>query len=273
MLRRSQPAGDYLTRAAAAYPSELNQELARVFQKAVSSMKALTVAASMEDTNKTGQLNNVVTLGLPLRGQQTLGYKVDDDKYSLRNIHSSVSDRALNIGKQIANLIVRKLSQGNVEETIISNIGRPMEDVKLPLDWLDELRSEVANVLVRNRSEAMTSSCDVEAIDTQTYQTSTRGHLLEYWARAVEDPGMELAKWTYQGAPAGIECQTLELDGVCPRVDETEQQASVDLSTHYDTFENYEGVEDDSEAAVAIDQYLSKGYLMKFDTLEELQHS
>jgi len=96
-------------------------------------------------------------------------------------------------------------------------------------------------------------------------------YLLEYWARAVEDPGMELAKWTYQGAPAGIECQTLELDGVCPRVDDTEQQASVDLSTDKDTFENYEGVEDDSEAAVAIDQYLSKGYLMKFDTLEELQ--
>lgn len=178
MLRRSQPAGDYLTRAAAAYPSELNQELARVFQNAVSSMKALTVAASMEDTNKTGQLNNVVTLGLPLRGQQTLGYKVDDDKYSLRNIHSSVSDRALNIGKQIANLIEMKLSQGNVEETIISNIGRPMEDVKLPLDWLDELRSEVANVLVRNRSEAMTSSCDVEAIDTQTYQTSISAGVL-----------------------------------------------------------------------------------------------
>ena len=84
---------------------------------------------------------------------------------------------------------------------------------------------------------------------------------------------MNLARWTYEGAPAGIECQTGEPDCVCPRVDETESQGFVDLATDYDTFENYQGVEDDSEAAGAIQQYLSKGYLRKFDNLEELRKS
>ncbi len=68
-----------------------------------------------------------------------------------------------------------------------------------------------------------------------------------------------------------MKCQTQELDGVCPRVDETESQSSIDLATDYDTFESFDGVEGDSEAAGAIHQYLSKGYLKKFDSLEELQ--
>lgn len=59
-------------------------------------------------------------------------------------------------------------------------------------------KSEVVKVLIRNRSADMPSVCDVESIDTQNYQTSTRSHLLEYWARAVEDLGVSLAGWTYQ---------------------------------------------------------------------------
>ncbi len=272
MLASSQPVGDYLTRAAAAYPAELNKELARLFHKAVASRKNPPRPTSGQVDKQIGELNNSVSMGLPLRGQQGLGYKTDDERYSLRNIHSSVNDRTLNIGKQVANLIELKIAQDNVEDAIISNIGRPMEEVSIPQDWLEDLRVEVAKLLIRNRTDDMQTSCDTDSINTELYQTSIRGHLLEYWARAVEDPGIDLAKWTYEGAPAGIECQTSELDGVCPSVDESEAQNSIDLATDYDTFENYQGVEEDSEAANAIQQYLSKGYLKKFDSLEELRH-
>ena len=272
MLSSSQPAGDYLTRAAAAYPpAGLNKELAPVFHRAVSACRNPPRPTSVQDNRQTGELNNAVSMGLPLRGQQGLGYKFDGDKYSLRNIHSSVNDKTLNIGQQAANLIELKIAQDNVEDAIISNIGRPMDEVTIPQDWLEDRRAEVIKLLIRNRSDDMPTSCDAGSIDTELYQTSIRGHLLENWARVVEDPGIDLVKWTYEGAPAGIECQTSELDGVCPRVDEAESQTSIDLATDYDTFENFQGVEDDSEAAGAIQQYLSKGYLKKFDSLEELQ--
>ena len=271
MLSSSQPSGDFLTRAAAAYPADLNKELAGVFRRAILARQKTQRTNSQVDCIQTGELNNTVSMGLPLRGQQGLGYKQDDEKFSLRNIHASVSDKALNIGKQIANLIELKISQDNVEDAILSNIGRPMDEVSIPEDWLENLRIEVVKLLVRNRSEDMPASCDIRAINNDHYQTSIRGYLLEYWARTVEDPGSDLARWTYEGAPAGMERQTSELDGVCPRVDDSEEHTSIDLATDYDTVENYQGVEDDPEAAKAIHQYLSKGYLQKFDNLENLQ--
>ena len=79
----------------------------------------------------------------------------------------------------------------------------------------------------------------------------------------TEDPGARLARWTFEGAPAGIERDTKDLDGVCPVVEE--------LITDFSSFENYDGVEDDPEAEKAVLQYHSKGYLKKFDIVDELQ--
>ena len=171
MLSRSQPSGDFLIRAAAAYPADLNKELAHVFQRAVSKVETPSVQTSLTETRLTGDLNNVVKMGL-LRGQQGFGLKVEDGKYSLRNIHSSVNEKTFNIGKQIANLIEMKLAQGKVEDMIISNIGRPMEEVVLPHEWLDGMRSEVVKVLSRNRTKDMPSSCDVGVVDREWYQTA-----------------------------------------------------------------------------------------------------
>ncbi len=44
-----------------------------------------------------------------------------------------------------------------------------------------------------------------------------------------------------------------------------------ELITDFSSFENYDGVEDDPEAEKAVLQYYSKGYLKKFDTVDELQ--
>ena len=87
----------------------------------------------------------------------------------------------------------------------------------------------------------------------------------------IEDPGTRLARWTFEGAPAGVECDTKDLDGVCPVVEEDEQRDTAELVTDFRSFENYDGVEDDPEAEKAVTQYHSKGYLKKFDTVEELQ--
>lgn len=43
------------------------------------------------------------------------------------------------------------------------------------------------------------------------------------------------------------------------------------LTTDYDNFENYTGVEDNEEALEALESYASKGYLRKFWSLEDLK--
>ena len=115
MLADRQPHGDFLTRAAAAYPADLNRALAVAFMRACDGMKKVpdTVAARF------GQLDNRVEMGLPLK-KSRVQEKSQEDTNSLRNIHKSVTDRALYIGKQIANLIERRLDESDVEQRIIA---------------------------------------------------------------------------------------------------------------------------------------------------------
>ena len=73
-----------------------------------------------------------------------------------------------------------------------------------------------------------------------------------------------------EGAPAGISCDTTELDGICPKVDD-EPESFMDLTTDYNTFVNYTGVEENEEAYQALTSYADKGYLRVFDSLSELE--
>ena len=266
MLTGKPPRGDFLTRAAAAYPADLNKALAVAFSKACNSMRSIPDAV----TSKSGDLDNKVEMGLPLKQH----IKVDDAKddiNSLRNIHKSVTDKALYVGKQVANLIEKHLDEGDVEQHILSNIGKNIDDIDVPTQWVDNLRIEVLRLLSRNRLPEMDQACDLDPINTTAYQTSIRGNFLEYWGKVVSDPGAKIARWTFEGAPAGIDCDTSDLDGICPGVEVDEEHDAAELFTDFDTFENYEGVEDDPEAELAVTQYHSKGYLKKFDTVDELQ--
>ncbi len=171
MLAGRQPDGDYLTRAAAAYPADLNKALAVALREACDNMGRVPDTVTVVSR----QLDNKVEMGLPLK-RLRVQEKSQEDTYSKRDIHKSVRDRALYVGKQIANLIEKRLDESDVEHRTISNIGRSVDEIDLPTQWIDELRVEVHHLLSRNRLPNMEDACNLEPSNPPMYQTSIRGN-------------------------------------------------------------------------------------------------
>ena len=175
------------------------------------------------------------------------------------------------IGKQVMNLIERHLDQHpELQEELLTSLGnaQPKEE---KLTSLDNLRCQVRDLLIRNRKEDMADHCNIEEVNEDDYKTVVRGHLLRYWALCVDDPAHKASAWLIDGAPAGLEADTSALDDVCPRVDDESTLEADALTTDYDNFENYVGVEDNQDALQALESYASKGYLRKFQTLDGLR--
>ena len=276
MLRNSAPRGPFLTRAAAAYPSALNRALAETFRKAVhrySLQRIRNNPVAVDEQLGNESMDAKVTMSLPLRGQ--VAKPNIDDKNSLRNINKSVGDKMMFVGKQLSNLIERELDRHPmIQQRLLANIGKPLDEVDHVEEWMDNLRSDMKLLLMRNSCNInVQDQLDIKPIDNGVYATCIRGHLLKFWAEVVEDPGSKVAQWLVEGAPAGMTVGTDDLDLVCPRVDDEDTDCfdpSV-LSTDFDEFENYFGVETDSDASKAIAQYFEKGYLKCFDTLDQLR--
>lgn len=232
-----------------------------------------TNPVAVEDQPGHGLTDAKVTMSLPLRGQ-VAGSDIDD-KNSLRNISKSVGNKMMYVGKQLSNLIERELDRHPmIQQRLLANIGKPLEEVDQVEEWMDNLRLDMKQLLTRNSGNInMQEQLDIEPINNGVYATCIRGHLLKFWAEVVEDPGSKVAQWLIEGAPAGMTVGTDDLDHVCPRVDvdDTDCFDPSVLSTDFDEFENYFGVETDHDASKAITQYFEKGYLKCFDTLDQLR--
>ena len=271
MLKNQEPEGDFLTRKTAAYTSQMNKQLAEVLFKACSNMTGHHARANFsEPTDQNFAADVKVVQSNPLHG--TVPEPLPDDENSLRNVHRWVTPRMQYLGKQIMNVIERSLDEHPcLEKRILDLIGSSSVLEPDLEQFVDKLRTGVLDVLVRNRREHMPTTADTSEIDTGTYKTVIRGHLLKYWADCVDDPGREIVSWLYQGAPAGLTADTSLLDSVCPKV-EPDDLVSVDtLFTDFEGFENYLGVESSEEAKAAIKSYADKGYIREFATLNELR--
>ena len=245
MLRDAEPQGDYITRARAAYPEELNRAIAKALCR-----RRKTASASHESTQVQQSLEPTkVKKLIPLRGKEEPD-KQPDARNSLRDVYKWVTDRARYNGIQVRNMIFQVFDKHpEVETRILDSLGRRSNDDVVNATWMQNLREKIPELLVRNKKPDMEGTCDTSEIDEEGYRTCIRGRLLEYWARVVDDPGRKCTKGTYQGAPAGLEIDTSDLDGVFPQVMSEEEEAPWDaLTTEYDTFQNYMGIEDDDEA-------------------------
>jgi len=273
MLEWREPDGDFLTRRTAAYSAAMNKQLAITLKRAcISATAKMGLSVKSLDGSLVKQVNPMdtsVKFAEPLHGQKHP--EITDEKNGLRNVHKWITPRMKYIGKQVMNLIERHLDQQpGLQEELLTSLGnvQPQED---KLASLDDLRCEVRNLLIRNRKNDMENSCSVEEVDEDDYKTVVRGHLLQYWAKCVDDPAYKASSWLIEGAPAGLESDTSALDEVCPRVDDESTMDVEALTTDYDNFENYTGVEDNEEALEALESYASKGYLRKFWSLEDLK--
>lgn len=273
MMRWREPDGDFLTRRTAAYSAAMNKQLAITLKRACMSATAkMGSSVKSLDGSLVKQVNPMdtsVKFAEPLHGQKPP--EITDERNGLRNVHKWITPRMKYIGKQVMNLIERHLDQHpELQEELLTSLGnaQPKEE---KLTSLDNLRCQVRDLLIRNRKEDMADHCNIEEVNEDDYKTVVRGHLLRYWALCVDDPAHKASAWLTDGAPAGLEADTSALDDVCPRVDDESTLDADALTTDYDNFENYVGVEDNQDALQALQSYASKGYLRKFQTLVGLR--
>eukprot|EP00435_Cladocopium_sp_Y103_P049753 s2113_g15.t1 len=268
MLRATEPPRDYITRSCAAYPMELSKALARALCRRRRARPEQVPSDAGQPTMEPTKVKKLI----PLRGRRE-DHSMDESSNSLRDVHRWVTKQARYIGIQVRNIVFQLFdSCPEVEKDILESLGTKSNQDILDATWMQALRQRVADLLVRNRTGDMTPECDINEIDENGYKTCIRAKLLEYWAMAVADPGLKCTRWTYEGAPAGLEADTGDLDGCFPQVALEEEEDTWDLlTTEFETFQNYLGVEDDPEAYETLEGYHKKGFLDKFNSVQELE--
>lgn len=267
MLEPEEPEGEFLTRKTAAYSAQMNKQLALVFHNAFKHQKA---PQHKTEDPASQDLDVRVHVSIPLHGE-TAKVAVDDSN-SLRSIHKWINPTMKYIGKQAMNIMERKLNAApELETKLLDMLGHTSvldDDIET---MVSQLRTEIADLLYRNRPEGVEGRPNLDMVCNESCSTVIRAHLLHFWAQCVQDPGKDVVPWLIDGAPAGLTADTSELDAVCPKVDSDDVVGIDVLSTDFENFSNYAGVEDNEEALAAIQSYTDKGYLKRFDTLSDLR--
>lgn len=104
------------------------------------------------------------------------------------------------------------------------------------------------------------------------HNTAIRAHLLHAWLRQASNPAFKVAEWFFNGAPAGLAADFSDLDGLFPKVPPEDPELDVDeLTTDFELFTNYYGVEEDEAVFEIIKSYRRKGYLQAFNSLDAVK--
>ena len=81
------------------------------------------------------------------------------------------------------------------------------------------------------------------------------------WLRKARDPGVDVCKWLWEGAPAGLNKDFSALDGLFAKVDdESEINSPDDLFTDIEAFTNYSGVETDEDVNVVLQKFRERNF-------------
>ncbi len=205
---------------------------------------------------------------LSLRG--LVDHEVSDEFLGgLRSAKDSVGKVPghLVIGDRVAKAIENELSVIDAElfsrgsPSLSSQVFAAIVDseyVRLDEGLVDRLRSAVGLEL----------GCDnTTAIEEGHCSTSARGHLLHRWAVLANDPAAAVARWTWEGAPAGIDRDFKILDGLFPVAEDNPEFMPEDLATDFDGFVNYSGIEEDDDLAEQMQGYADSGFVKVFRDL------
>ena len=101
--------------------------------------------------------------------------------------------------------------------------------------------------------------------------TTVYGGLLARWAAAARDPDLEAASWFENGAPAGLDIH-IPACGIFPEqsLEHDDPSALIDLQDD-SCFANYEGIEDNDDAATAIFGLRDKDMIQEFASLDDVK--
>lgn len=268
MLRWEEPKGPYLTKSTAHYPGELNRAFAEAFAnfRVTQGKPSKVVDVDVEPMNHSDLPVPKFTVN-----QGAPANDADDSVGGLKRPYRSMGKvpGLVNLGVQIRNLIDRFCEQHpDFSSSYIEALGKD-SDVSFPGDanLINDLRLQVGNLLMRMHPNP--DPARLGALNDSPPDTCLKANFMELWAEAARDPGCRLIQWLKEGAPGGLRLHP-DLDGLFPLVtDDDDPQFQWDmLSTDFQEFTNYSGVEENPEAAKAISTYVSKGYLSVHDCLE-----
>ena len=98
--------------------------------------------------------------------------------------------------------------------------------------------------------------------------------LFNSWSLLANDPGALTSPWFWTGAPAGILHQP-DIGPLFPLVVEPDPEDHTLLGTHYDSFKNYSGVEDNDEAYQQLKGFSEKSppWLQRMRTLKPVSYT
>lgn len=152
------------------------------------------------------------------------------------------------------------------EDFLIDSIGTEGVDSSKLEGPIGQLRQVVANTISEPNNPVST-----EPVKQNGCSTSIRAKLMKARLELAGDPGVRLAKWIEEGAPAGVVKDMPELDWLFPQVKAEEMGKPEDLEVDYASFANYDGVEDDKAAAEIIQGFIKAGYIHAYDTAEQAE--
>ena len=128
---------------------------------------------------------------------------------------------------------------------------------------------EAARDIIRGHCRRGSSSS--RNVADQWCTTSIDADLLEDWRECANDPDHAVCSWLRSGAPAGLTLRP-EPCGILPVIDDEPECGIEGITTDYDSFSNYAGVESDDTAPTEVLKHAAQGHVKIFETLEELRH-
>lgn len=283
MLRWYEPKGAFLTKATAHYPGALNEAIATAIVS-----KANQLAVHFETSNPhrkrkasdsfnglSGDVHDVDVsfsdLPLPkLKVQRAFPtHDIDDPVGGLRRPYVSMGKvpKLVNLGVQIRNVIESFFRcHPGLMDKYLSSIGSP-ESSHFPggADLISDLRFDIAKVIMRHHPDPFDLSRDW--VCETPPDTCLKANFIKLWLEAAQDPSSTIVSWLHEGAPGGLSRHP-DLRGIFPRAKAEDDRISPDdLSTEFETFHNYLGVDENEDAKNALQGYIDKGYLSTHDTL------
>lgn len=266
MLKHFEPSGPYLTKATAHYPGLLNKQIA----SAVASTVLRGVKRKISDVSQPSG-RNFADLPTPRLKVGNCFPTNDADSCvgGLRCPYKSFvkTPKHVNLGVQIRNVIENFCSETpGFKELYLESIGKGDASHFPGHEHIDRLRTRVTDVLLRNCPASDDMSFDV---NTSPDHTCLKANFMKLWLRAADDPAEDLTLWLNEGAPCGL-IHHPDLELIFPRVDDELDSFSFEhLATDFGNFRNYQGVEENADAAAALDSYVKKGFLTVCDTLDD----
>ena len=279
----------FLTKAAAAYPDMLNAFLAAALVNQILLKNANPIMKIREYT-RMGKWSNVLIsnerrngslsmddLFLTKRGPvMTVRLRPKDQNADVKRREEALAiggmrkpQRSLTklplvvaLGRQLRSVLEHSLLEHpDPGAACLAAIGNASNADQIPAEALNSVRLSLAKLFKVD---------NIEPVGNAHFSTEIRAHLLAGWRSVSQDPDWAVADWLLaSGAPAGI-LRHPEDCGIFPR---TLVGGMPPDSLHSDPndFASYSSVESDSDAWRQVRRLVDKGWLLEFDTLDQLK--